>query len=392
MIPGIEELVVTKEPLRQLPELDQLQGKQVALKMTGGIGDCIMALGGPAKFLAEYGAAITAIVMPHQGPLMLQMKGVTAWIEAQKFNRPELQAKFDVIIDFAMTFNNSHELRAKSYYLLVAERLGVIGKMIGEFEFPRVLNPKDRVTCLHPGASNPNRRWDNEKWRELAYQLRDRGAYVVWLGTKDEFGFDATRIRKASSLDESLVGQARFLAKSNYFIGGDSGFAHIAGVLGIDGLVLFGNTDPKDVIADYPSLSGVECFSRLKMIPSRALSSDDEKSRKLMDAITVDDVLGQSPLNAIDCTPESRTETEAMRARIAIVGASSPELIDYLAQYYEISKLSNLPGQGSEFDAVLEIREEGYGRMRMRNDTSVTIPLTNFEEVRRALRENLNRE
>jgi hypothetical protein len=110
-----------------------------------------------------------------------------------------------------------------------------------------------------------------------------------------------------------------------------------------------------------------------------------------MEAITVGDVLGQSPLSAIECTPEPRMETAAMRSRIAVVGEKiSPQLVGYLSQFYEVSKLLNLPSQGTEFDAVLEVRGD-YCRARIRGHIEVTIPLGDYENLRRALRENLNR-
>jgi hypothetical protein len=187
-----------------------------------------------------------------------------------------------------------------------------------------------------------------------------------------------------------LVGQAKLLATASYFVGCDSGFAHIAGMLEIDGLVLFGNTVPADVIGEYPTLRGVDCFERLGLQPSRSLKPDDSRSRVLMDAIMVDDVVRASPLRSIDCTRRLRGEEQAMQAHLAVVGPASSELLEYLAQHYEITQMSNVPEQGTEFDAVVEVRETCC-RIRIRNDIEVTVSIADFDDVRRALRENLNR-
>jgi hypothetical protein len=210
---------------------------------------------------------------------------------------------------------------------------------------------------------------------------------VLWLGTKDEFGFNDEGLAKASDVDEDLVIQTQMLAGATYFVGCDSGFAHLAGLLGIEGLVLFGNSAPEHVIAQYPSLQGVSCFAAGG--PSRSLKKDDARSLECMARIQVEDILEKSKLGAIDCTPGYRKECDSMRARLAIAGPGSMEVIAYLAKFYEVSRVLNVPDPGTEYDAVVEIRGTSC-RVRTKAGIEVSVALTDLENVRRALREVLN--
>ncbi len=389
MTAGFANVVEQAEPSRVLPaDLSQLIGRQVALKFTGGIGDCIIAIGGLAPALEKAGALVTAVTLPHQGPLLLRMQGVSAWIAAQRFNSPVIRGKFDLIFDFAFTFNRAHELKEGEYYSLASARAGVL-VVPGQFDFKHTHDPKGRVVALHPGASNPNRRWSEDKWRELAFEIRDRGFDVLWLGTRDEYGFNAKGITKLSDADPSLVGQAKKLAESDYFIGCDSGFAHIAGVLGVPGLVIFLNTHPKDVIESYPSLKGVHCFERLTLQPSRSLVPNCWKTNVLRECLGVEEVLNASSFGAIGCTPGIRDEEPSMKASIALVGVPDKELQRLLSEIFDVTVMTNMPTTGTEFDAVLEIREN-LGRLYTKH-SKVMLSLENFENVRRAIRENLNR-
>jgi ADP-heptose:LPS heptosyltransferase len=390
MLPGIQEMVKMHEPLRGIPE--SVVGKCIALKLTGGVGDCVMAIGGTARILAARRAQITAVVMPHMGPLLLAMEGVSGWVSAQRFNALQVQARFDAVFDFVGTFNKTKELREGEYYQLVSDRIG-FKVSPGCFDFGRNFKAADRVVALHSGASNPNRRWSNEKWRELAYQLRDRGCKITWLGTRDEFGFNAEDIYKLSDREESLLGQAQWLTQAGYFIGCDSGFLHIAGVLGVPGLGLFGNTAPEHVIGSYPALRGVQCFDRMGLAPTRSLRVDDAASKKLMEGLTVDDVLQATPVSAVECTPQDRIEYPSERVRILLLGndAHTRGLIHrFLKQYYcvDLEVVEDNP----KYDVIMNA-EPGCCTVEIRKTQKrATVVTSNLENIRRALRELLNRE
>lgn len=370
--------VTDSEPKINLP--DNWEGLSICLQMTGGIGDVLIAVGSSANTLKSKQCKITAAVRDFQIPLTRQLYGIDEVIEGQKLNNPSVRNKFDVVINFAGVFNNQRYLKKNNYYKLVSERLGQeveVGKFKFQYtkQYPRV--------CLHPGASNPNRRWSEEKWEELATKLSSK-LEVMWLGTKDEFGFNSHNILKLSDCSDKLEFQAKYLARSACFIGNDSGFAHIAGIYGVWGLVIFSATHPDDVIANYASLSGVHAFENYDS-PSRSLRVDDSISREYLEKITVDDILVAGDFGNIEVKEAVKISSD--KQKIALVGTSveANTLTNYLMRYFDITQLSNMPTR--DFEAVLILTQD-VCQVQV-NDRKVRVATSNYENVRRALRELL---
>jgi len=211
---------------------------KVCLKMVGGIGDCIIALGGAAKALSQQGYEVTVSCREFQKPLITHMSGVHSYVSPSTLNDPSARSKFDALIDFAKVFNSRRALKSGGYYRLASERLQTsFGP--GEFTFPRKEIYK-KVVALHAGASNFNRCWPIDKWTRLAEILVGNGYTVAWLGTKDDFGFNASRVFKLSDVTDDLTLQAQSLAGYHYFIGNDSGLMHMAAAVRTPTIGLFG--------------------------------------------------------------------------------------------------------------------------------------------------------
>ena len=211
---------------------------------------------------------------------------------------------------------------------------------------------------------------------------------VLWLGTKEEFGFTDKYIFKLSDYYEELTIQTIVLAKCAYFVGNDSGFAHIAGLLDIPGTVLFSATHPKDVIARYPLLTGVHAFDELGIEPTRSLYKDDPQSLRALNALTVDMVLKASGFNAIVCIPVVRNEMPTQKRRLAVVGCgATEELTKKLSDSYDTTYLTNMPVSGSEYEAILLI-SSSCNRL-LSKDKVVNVDVSDPELVLRAVREIL---
>jgi ADP-heptose:LPS heptosyltransferase len=284
-----------KEPERELPK--DWTGLRICLHYTGGVGDVLMGVGGTAQALKSRDCEITASVMPHQGPLMELLPAIDFVEETQKLNNPHVRCKFDVMIDFSGAVANSRQIREGEYYKLFSEHVGIpIGPAKLSVQSSAQLKFGRKVVAIHPGASNPNRRWPEARFKVVADSLIAAGYCVLWLGTGDEFGYTHQYAEKASDESDALPVQVSMLSKCHYFIGNDSGFAHVAGLLGIPGIVLFSVTHPNDVIKAYPSLYGVHSFdSDLGLIPTRSLKADDEIGFKCLSGIAVEQVLKALP-------------------------------------------------------------------------------------------------
>ena len=273
-----------REPLARLPDGGTCES--VCLKCVGGVGDVVMAIGGGAAAVKRRwpDCEVTAAVRDGQVDLLAAMEGVDGFIDPRTTHRPEVRFGFDVLVDFAGTFNASQELRRGGYHALASERLGAA---IGPGRFKYEVDPQPGIVAVHAGASNPNRRWPEDRWMELADRFPGS---ITWFGTSTDPGRADERSNRCWDHSTGLLYQLDVLRMCEFFVGNDSGFAHLAGVLGIPGVVLFGVTHPDDVIDRYPTLEGIHNFTDYDE-PTRSTRIDDERGRKLMDSITVDQVL-----------------------------------------------------------------------------------------------------
>ncbi len=349
-----------KKPEYHLPK--NWEGLKVCIVSDLGIGDALIIAGVAGKELKRKAAChLTMAVKPHQMELIKEVDGVDDVISVSQLCGATTFSSFDVKINTTGTLATAFHIKKGSYYKNVGEFLGVPGSR-GSFKNIESLTKNKRVSSvfIHPGASNPNRRWDDEKWRELAYELRDRGLRVVWLGTCDEFGFNDSGIVKISDENENLVWQVKQLAKkATYFIGNDSGFAHIAGMLNIPGVVLFFSTSSKDVIGEYPELSGLDVFDRSGLKPSRSLNPQDNVHQHTSAILSVNDVLKHSGLDIIEKDAMTREERPAKKLNIGIYGTlpQTDELASFLAQFYDVEILEEFTTNGTPFDVLIAVED-----------------------------------
>jgi len=107
---------------------------------------------------------------------------------------------------------------------------------------------------INPCGSTAYKRWQKEKYVELITRLNnDHGLSVVLLGGNDEADLcgsivDTARISscKVTSFAGrlSLKDSAAVMAKSQIFIGVDSGLAHLSVALNVPSVTLFSSTNP----------------------------------------------------------------------------------------------------------------------------------------------------
>lgn len=338
---GFRQFNEVYEPLRKLPS--GIAGKRIALRITGGLGDTLISVGACAKTLQyESPRVIDAYVKENHIEIVKLLEGVNYVGESKELNDPTKASMYDVVLSFRGVLAGARVIKDGEYYSLVEEFVGR-GILTGEFSFRH--NPQGKnCVAIHPGASNPNRRWDDSRWEALGDLLLSNGYSLAWLGTKDEFGFDSDRSINISAFDETIVTQSKMLASCDYFIGNDSGFAHIAGMLGVPGLVFFSATHPDNVIARYPNLVGIHNFETLGVTPTRSLRADDEQSRKAMDSITLEQVSSEfSKLSGSQIAQCTHVHSKVfMRPRIALVNAPG-EIASYLESYFDVLKCKNIP-------------------------------------------------
>ncbi len=113
--------------------------------------------------------------------------------------------------------------------------------------------PGTPVLGLHPGSGGMAKCWPLERYFELVRRLQANfGIFVVlFTGEAERGGIEESVSRYVSQrknvlhwADRDLLSAAALLRHCGSYIGNDSGFSHLAGLLGCSAIVLFGPTDP----------------------------------------------------------------------------------------------------------------------------------------------------
>ncbi len=100
---------------------------------------------------------------------------------------------------------------------------------------------------LHPGAGAPSKCWPRESFIELATRLRATGKQVEFiLGDVEQDRWSKQEIASLGgvTIPATLLELQAMLAKASIVVANDSGPAHLAGILGVPTVCLFGPTDP----------------------------------------------------------------------------------------------------------------------------------------------------
>jgi ADP-heptose:LPS heptosyltransferase len=110
--------------------------------------------------------------------------------------------------------------------------------------------PADRTVVLHPGAGSGKKCWPPEQFLKLAELLKQAGRPVqVILGEVELERWPAAQVDEFSKLAEvkrpgTLVELLHTLVGASAFVGNDSGPGHLAGVIGVPTVSIFGPKDP----------------------------------------------------------------------------------------------------------------------------------------------------
>ena len=111
--------------------------------------------------------------------------------------------------------------------------------------------PNENLLLIHPGAGSQRKRWALDNFIELAGAMRHmNGAKVVFLlgpAESDLQPFVKKRMEGAFQIHqiEDLSEVMAFLKAARCFIGNDSGLAHLAAIMGVPTVTIFGPSSPK---------------------------------------------------------------------------------------------------------------------------------------------------
>jgi heptosyltransferase-3 len=103
------------------------------------------------------------------------------------------------------------------------------------------------AVAIHPGSGGARKRWPAGHFARLIHELRGEFAPILIAGRQDEAAVTQV-IAEAGATpiarDLSVAALAAFLSRCAGYVGNDSGVTHLAGMLGLPTVALFGPTDP----------------------------------------------------------------------------------------------------------------------------------------------------
>jgi heptosyltransferase III len=99
---------------------------------------------------------------------------------------------------------------------------------------------------IHPGSGSPDKCWPPENYLALAAELRTSGHTVRFVLGETELDRWPPELlaRFDAATPKTYVDLLDILSTASAFVGNDSGPGHLAGVIGVPTLSLFGPTDP----------------------------------------------------------------------------------------------------------------------------------------------------
>jgi ADP-heptose:LPS heptosyltransferase len=111
------------------------------------------------------------------------------------------------------------------------------------------LTPANRIV-IHPGAGKEANRWSAEGFLQIASRFKAEGKHVrILIGEAEIDRLSAELLKQFRDTLEvyepqTLLDLLNEVASANIFIGNDSGPSHLAGIIGVPTLTLFGPSDP----------------------------------------------------------------------------------------------------------------------------------------------------
>jgi len=103
------------------------------------------------------------------------------------------------------------------------------------------------IALIHPSTAFATKQWATANFARVAEALAGRGFAPVAIGTPQEYNVIDALLKESSvrivSLELPLPEVAALAARSQLFVGNDSGIAHIAAAVGTRSVVIFGSSN-----------------------------------------------------------------------------------------------------------------------------------------------------
>jgi len=157
---------------------------------------------------------------------------------------------------FSVTLRDVIREGLLSANLTPARLLGYVGDAPGHLVHldDAALDLPPRSVVVHAGSDPKGayKRWPH--WEIVCDRVRDEGFHVIVVGTPLDRSPSGWEQRHDCRFNLPLPRLAALLRGAHAYLGADSGVSHLAGAIGIPGLLLFGPTDPRSYAPASPAL------------------------------------------------------------------------------------------------------------------------------------------
>jgi ADP-heptose:LPS heptosyltransferase len=132
-----------------------------------------------------------------------------------------------------------------------------------------------RRVALHPGSGSETKNWPERRWAEFCRLVLDHTSHDLLLVGGEAEGERLERLALGLASDRVAVAQAlalpelaKTLAQCESFVGHDSGISHLAAALGVESLLLWGNTSTDPWRPLNPQVAVYRHEAGLKELPA----------------------------------------------------------------------------------------------------------------------------
>ena len=224
----------------------------------GGVGDILMMTPG-IRALKKEGHDVSVAIDRHRTRndtyfnLLKRNKDISFIYDYRYFNKN----KFDKVIDITSVAYPYEQAGAKiGRASIFAKAMGVsIEDETPIYSVEKIYKTENSI-ALHFFATEERRSWSIEKANLLIkWLLNNTNCTIILLDKSKDLYRESKRIIYCGNM--SVEKASQYLAGSDYFIGVDSGFMHLAGALDVHGVALFGSTDPITRVKDYKFIKSI---------------------------------------------------------------------------------------------------------------------------------------
>ncbi|MBA4149888.1 MAG: glycosyltransferase family 9 protein [Verrucomicrobia bacterium] len=147
---------------------------------------------------------------------------------------------------------DDEDMHATDVFLKPLERLAVFASDPAPRLTLNATDPSMNEIAFHPGSGSEKKNWPENKWSDLLKRFSNETDFKLLMIGGEAEGERLTRLQKrvpsqrlelAANLP--LTKLAQRLASSSFFLGHDSGITHLAGAIGLRGVVLWGPSNEK---------------------------------------------------------------------------------------------------------------------------------------------------